>query len=173
MNGVLGGFKNMLRQWRINLKKRKQKEKKQKETNKKITKYPRLTSFIYSAIAIIYSPFGYIFAKNNEQAEFEKPKLYKKFEEINIELDKIIIGEKQNIKNIERKIEKLKKETNQPMSKIAKNYFDNKLKEIEIKTSFIKNPNKISTIEAKIISDSLEKNIANKNINKNKNINSK
>lgn len=172
MNGVLGGFKNMLRQWRINLKKRKQKEKRQKETNKKITKYPRLTSFIYSAIAIIYSPFGYIFAKNNEQAKFEKPKLYKKFEEINIELDKIIIGEKQNIKNIERKIEKLKKETNQPMSKIAKNYFDNKLKEIEIKTNFIKNPSKISTIEAKIISDSLEQNIANKNINKPQNINS-
>ena len=133
MNGVLGGFKNMLRQWRINLKKRKQKEKRQKEANKKITKYPRLTSFIYSAIAIIYSPFGYIFAKNNEQAKFEKPKLYKKFEEINIELDKIIIGEKQNIKNIERKIEKLKKESNQPMSKTAKNYFDNKLKELDDK----------------------------------------
>ena len=171
MNGVLGGFKNMLRQWRINLKKRKQKEKKQKETNKKITKYPRLTSFIYSAIAIIYSPFGYIFAKSNEQAKSEKPKLYKRFEKISIELDEIIIGEEQNLKKIEKEIEKIKKETNQPMSKTTKNYFDNKLKEIEIKTNFIKNPDKISTVDAKIISDSLEKNIANKKISKPQNVN--
>lgn len=166
MNGVLGGFKNMLRRWRINLKKEKQ-----KEARKKISKYPRLISFIYSAIAIIYSPFGYVFAKSNEQAELEKPKLYKKFEKISIKLDKIIIDEEQNLKKIEKEIEKLKKETKQPMSTTTKNYFDNKLKEIEIKTNFIKNPDKISTIEAKIISDSLEKNINNKNINKSKNIN--
>ena len=102
MNGVLGGFKNMLRRWRINLKKKKQKEK-QKEANKKISKYPRLISFVYSAIAIIYSPFGYIFAKSNEQAELEKPKLYKKFEKISIKLDKIIIGEEQNLKKLKKK----------------------------------------------------------------------
>ena len=170
MNGVLGGFKNMLRRWRINLKQKK-KKKLTEEKYKKITKYPRLTSFIYSAIALIYSPFGYIFAKSNDQAELEKPKLYKKIEEINIKLDKIIIGEENNIKKIEKEIEKLKEEVKKPMSIETKNYFNNKLKEIEIKTNFIKNPNKISTIEAKIISDSLKQNIANKNINKPKNIN--
>lgn len=170
MNGVLGGFKNMLRQWRINLKKRKQKEKKQIETNKNLTKYPRLTSFIYSTIAIIYSPFGYIFAKDNEQANIEEPKLYKKIEKINIELDRIIIGEENNLKKLEKEIEKLKKEVTHPMSAETKTHFNNKLKELELKTNFIKNPNQISSIEAKIITSSLEKNIASKEINKPQNI---
>ena len=91
----------MLRQWRINLKRKKQKK------AKNITKYPKFTSFIYSTIAIIYSPFGYIFARYNEQAKQEKPNIYKQLEDINLELDKIIVDENQNskLKKINQKIE--------------------------------------------------------------------
>ena len=164
MNGVLGGFKNMLRRWRINLKNKKKKE---KET--KITKYPRLTSFIYSAIAIIYSPFGYMFSKSNRQASTEQPKLYKKIEKINLKLDDVIIGNKENIKSIKKEIETIKKEIDIPMTTESKNYFNSKIKELEIKTKFIENPTKITPIEAKVISESLEKNI--KKINKPKKVN--
>lgn len=164
MNGVLGGFKNMLRRWRINLK-----NKKKKEEQNKITRYPRLTSFIYSTIAIIYSPFGYMFSRSNKQASTEQPKLYKKIEKINLKLDEVIVGNKENIKSIVKEIETIKKEINVPMTTESKNYFDSKIKEIEIKTKFIENPTKITPIEAKVISESLEKNA--KKINKPKNIN--
>ena len=164
MNGVLGGFKNMLRRWRINLK-----NKKKKEKQTKITKYPRLTSFIYSTIAIIYSPFGYMFSKSNRQASTEQPKLYKKIEKINLKLDDVIIGNKENIKSIKKEIETIKKEIDIPMTTESKNYFNSKIKELEIKTKFIESPNKITPIEAKVISESLEKNI--KKINKPKKVN--
>ncbi len=160
MNGVLGGFKNMLRRWRMNLKTKKK---------NKITKYPRLTSFIYSTIAIIYSPFGYMFSKSNKQASIEQPKLYKKVEQINLKLDEVIVGKKDNIKSISKEIDKIKQEINIPMTSESKNYFTAKIKEMEIKTKFILNPSKVSQVEAKIISDSIEKNV--KKINKPKNIN--
>ena len=89
MNGVLGSLKNMLKRWRLNFRNKKKKEELE-IYNRKITKYPRLTSFIYSTIAIIYSPLGYAFSKSNKKASIEQPKLYKKIEHINIELDKII-----------------------------------------------------------------------------------
>ena len=170
MNGVLGGFKNMLRRWRINLK---MKKKKVKQNKNKITKYPRLTSFIYSTIAIIYSPFGYMFAKSNKQANLEQPKLYKKIEKINLKLDEAIINEntKINIKTLTKEIEKIKEEINIPMTTESKNYFQGKINELKLKTKFIENPTKITSIEAKVISDSLEKNI--KKLNKPKQINKK
>ena len=90
MNGVLGSLKNMLKRWRINFRKKK-KQDEVKIYNRKITKYPRLTSFIYSTIAIIYCPFGYMFAKSNKQASNEQPKLYKKIEKINVKLDEMIV----------------------------------------------------------------------------------
>ncbi len=163
MNGVLGGFKNMLRRWKINLKNEKKKKK------NKITKYPRLTSFIYSTIAIIYSLFGYTFSKSNKQASIEQPNLYKKIEQINLKLDEVIVGKKDNIKSISKEIEKIKQEINIPMTNESKNYFTNKIKEMELKVKFVENPTKVSQAEAKIISDSIEKNV--KKINKPKNIN--
>ena len=56
MNGVLGGFKNMLRQWRINLRK-KRKIKIEKENSYK------WKSFFYTTLAIVTAPFGSIFSK--------------------------------------------------------------------------------------------------------------
>lgn len=164
MNGVLGGFKNMLKQWRINLKKKKQKEK-----QNKVIKYPRLITLACSVAAIIYSIFGYMFSKNNKQARTEQPKLYKKIEQINLKLDDIIVGNKENIKSIVKEIETIKKEIDIPMTTESKNYFNSKIKELEIKTKFIENPTKITSTEAKIISESLEKNA--KKITKPKNIN--
>ena len=163
MNGVLGGFKNMLKRWRINLKNKKKNKKNQKY------KHPKLISFIYSIIAIIYCPFGYLFSKDKKRASIEKPNLYKKVEKINIKLDEMIIGKEHDIKTIEKEIEIIKKEIETPMSTESRNYFVPKLKEIETKIKFIKNPNKISDIEAKKINESLEKNI--KKLNKPKKIN--
>lgn len=163
MNGVLGGFKNMLRRWRINLKIKKEQQK------KKTTKHPRLTSFIYSVIAIIYCPFGYIFSKDKKQASIEQPKLYKKIEKINLKLDEIIVGKDNDIKSIEKELEEIKKEFKKPISNESRNYFIPKIKELETKINFIKNPNKTSKEETKQISESLEKNI--KKINKPKIIN--
>ena len=168
MNGVLGGFKNMLKRWKINLKNIK---KRKNQNVDKITKYPRLKSFIYSTIAIIYCPFGYMFSKSNKQAELEKPKLYKKVEQINLKLDEMIVGKKENFKVIEKEIKKLKENIKVPMSNESRNYFVSKIKEIETKANFIKNPHQINEINAKIISDSLERNIKKiikpKNVNKN------
>ena len=152
MNGVLGSLKNMLKRWRINFKKKK-KQDEIKIYNRKITRYPRLTSFIYSAIAIIYCPFGYMFAKSNKQAKSEQPKLYKKIEKINVKLDEMIVKKDDNVKNIVKEIFEVKKQIKSPMSKESKEYFTSKLKEIEIKTNFIKNPEKVNNIEAKIIKD--------------------
>ena len=163
MNGVLGGFKNMLRRWRINLRNKKKKK------NHKRTKYSKLKSFIYSTIAIIYSPFGYMFSKTNKLVSIEQPRLYKKIEQLNLKLDEVIIGKKENIKTISKEIEKIKQEIDRPMTPESKNYFTAKIKEMELKTKFIENPTKISSIEAKIISESLEKNI--KNLNSQKKIN--
>lgn len=156
MNGVLGSLKNMLKRWRLNFRNKKKKEELE-IYNRKITKYPRLTSFIYSTIAIIYSPFGYAFSKSNKKASIEQPKLYKKIEHINIELDKIIEKKGKNIKSVEDKIIKVKKALDIPMSKESKNYFESKLKEIEIKKEYIKNPNKKNKVRTKIIERPLEK----------------
>ena len=166
MNGVLGSLKNMLKKWRINFRKKK-KQDEVKIYNRKITKYPRLTSFIYSTIAIIYCPFGYMFAKSNKQASNEQPKLYKKIEKINVKLDEMIVKKENNVKTIEKDILEIKKQIEIPMSKESKNYFTSKLKEIEIKTKFIKNPVKISNLEAKVIKESLENSfVKHKNVNK-------
>ncbi len=166
MNGVLGSLKNMLKRWRINFRKKK-KQDEVKIYNRKITKYPKLTSFIYSTIAIIYCPFGYMFAKSNKQASNEQPKLYKKIEKINVKLDEMIVKKENNIKTIEKDIFEVKKQIKIPMSKESKNYFNSKLKEIEIKIQFIKNPDKISNIEAEVINESLEKSaVKHKNVNK-------
>ena len=166
MNGVLGSLKNMLKKWRINFRKKK-KQDEVKIYNRKITKYPRLTSFIYSTIAIIYCPFGYMFAKSNKQASNEQPKLYKKIEKINVKLDEMIVKKENNVKTIEKDILEIKKQIQIPMSKESKNYFTSKLKEIEIKSKFIKNPDKISNVEAKVIKESLENSsVKHKNVNK-------
>lgn len=166
MNGVLGSLKNMLKRWRINFRKKK-KQDEVKIYNRKITKYPKLTSFIYSTIAIIYCPFGYMFARSNKQVRNEQPKLYKKTEKINIKLDEMIVKKENNIKTIEKDIFEVKKQIEIPMSKESKNYFNSKLKEIEIKIQFIKNPDKISNIEAEVIKESLEKSaVKHKNVNK-------
>ncbi len=166
MNGVLGSLKNMLKRWRINFRKKK-KQDEIKIYNRKITKYPRLTSFIYSTIAIIYCPFGYMFAKSSKQASNEQPKLYKKIEKINVKLDEMIVKKENNVKTIEKDILEIKKQIQIPMSKESKNYFTSKLKEIEIKTKFIKNPDKISNVEAKVIKESLENSsVKHKNVNK-------
>ena len=163
MNGVLGDFKNMLKRWKINLK-----HKKKKQENKNY-KHPRLISFVYSVIAIIYCPFGYLFSKNNKQASIEQPKLYKKIEEINLKLDEAIIGKEYDLKTIEKEIEIIKKELEIPMTNESRNYFIPKIKELDSKINFIKNPNKTNSKETKKISDSIEKNI--KKINKPKKIN--
>ena len=166
MNGVLGSLKNMLKRWRINFRKKK-KQDEVKIYNRKITKYPKLTSFIYSTIAIIYCPFGYMFARSNKQVRNEQPKLYKKTEKINIKLDEMIVKKENNVKTIEKDIFEVKKQIEIPMSKESKNYFNSKLKEIEIKIQFIKNPDKISNIEAEVIKESLEKSsVKHKNVNK-------
>ena len=163
MNGVLGGFKNMLKRWKINLK-----NKKKKQENKNY-KHPRLISFVYSLLAIIYCPFGYLFSKSNKQASIEQPKLYKKIEQINLKLDEAIIGKEYDLKTIEKEVEIIKKGLEIPMTNESRNYFIPKIKELESKINFIKNPNKTSSEETKKISDSIEKNI--KKINKPKKIN--
>lgn len=134
MNGVLGGFKNMLRQWRINLKNKKKKEKNQK-------KHFKITSFFYSTIAIIYSLFGHIFDKKNNFAKKEKPDLYKKIKNINMILDDAIIKKEnvKHLKNIEKQLFEIKNETNKITNEKIKKYFDDKIKKIEIKNKVIKN----------------------------------
>lgn len=61
MNGVLGGFRNMLKRWRINFK-----NKKKQESQEQVSKY-RFKSFIYSLIAIISCPIGLTLNNKNKQ----------------------------------------------------------------------------------------------------------
>lgn len=91
MRKVLGGFKNMLKRWRINLNNKKKKEQLEEEELKNKRK-SSIQSFLYSCIAILYAPIGYLFAKNKTVEKKDKnQKLKEKLEkhsneEINIQI---------------------------------------------------------------------------------------
>ncbi len=134
MNGVLGGFKNMLRQWRINLK-----TKKNKKTAKKISIKSCIVSLIYISITIFYRFFGRIFNRSDYNDN-----LYKTLEEISVSLDKIIINNKSSKEYL--KIKKRLIHTEKEIKSLMNNKFRNKLSEIKTKIDFIDNSNKeIST----------------------------
>lgn len=100
MNKVLGGFKNMLRQWRINLKRKKAKEEKKK--------HPKAKSFAYSLLALLYAPFGYLFNFNSKREKTTKLKLEPLFDEIELKLDYALLEENINFEKIDQKVATLK-----------------------------------------------------------------
>ena len=148
MHGVLGGFRNMLRTWRNNLRRKKlQKEKELQQEQQKITKFPRLQSFLYSTLAIIYWPIGTIlFSKSKvEKVKTEEPKLFKQIQEINLKLDKIIVKDnkrqvEKDLVKIEKQIKKIKQEIQKPMSIDSQQYFQEKTSEIKEKIQYLKLP---------------------------------
>ena len=125
MNRVLGGFKNMLRQWRINIKRKKVKEKKDKCTKSK--------SFAYSLLAILYAPFGYLFNFNNKRKKATKLKLEPLFKEIELKLDHAPLEEDINIEKIEQKVDILRRKIVKTLPGEKKEYYQTRLKKVVIK----------------------------------------
>lgn len=103
MRGVLGGLKNMLRQWRINYLRHKKKKQREIEENK-LAKYYTLKRIAYSGLALIYYPFGLFHTKAKEVSK-DDPDLAR-IEENIISIQKKIpqISSKKKVKEI-RKIE--------------------------------------------------------------------
>ena len=153
MGKVLGGFKNMLRQWRINLKLKKAK----KEKNK----HPKAKSFMYNLLAILYAPFGYLFNFNNEKKTLSKLNIESLFKEIDIKLENINSKKNTDFKKIDQKIETLKKEVSKSQLK-NKKYYQKKLEQIVVKKEKIEN--EINTYPMKEQKKNLDNNI---NIDKN------
>ena len=157
MNRVLGGFKNMLRQWRINIKRKKVKEKKDKYTKSK--------SFAYSLLAILYAPFGYLFNFNNKRKKATKLKLEPLFKEIELKLDHAPLEEDINIEKIEQKVDTLRRKIAKTLLSEQKENYQMRLKKVVVKKDEVKNQIiKSSTKE--------EKNFLNNdpiNVNKEKN----
>lgn len=160
MHGVLGGFKNMLRTWRNNLRKKKQKKLQEEQ---KITKFPRLQSFLYSTLAIIYWPIGTVlFSKEKTiTIKSEQPKIYNQMQNLDLKLDKILLKQiskpvKKDMIRVEKEIARIKQEINRPMSKDSHQYFEEKTQELEAKIKYLKLP----TTQKKEIA------VVSKNINK-------
>lgn len=103
MRGVLGGFKNMLRQWRINYLRHKKKKQREIEENK-LAQYYTLKRIAYSGLALIYYPFGLFHTKAKEVSK-DDPDLARIEESIiSIQKKRFQILSKQKVKEI-RKIE--------------------------------------------------------------------
>ena len=136
MNGVLGGFKNMLRQWLKNLRLLKKKK-----------YYSKFVSFVYSVIAIIYCPIGYMLEKNNKK--IQQDNISKKIDEINISLNNI--GKEKNLKKVEKEIKQLKKIVKLSANQEKKQIFSKQIKEIEKKVEYIKNESEHSLVKPKLI----------------------
>lgn len=134
MNGVLGGFKNMLRQWRINLNKKK-KIHQQKE------KYFKWKTLFYSTLAIIIAPFGYLFSKEKEKKSYH---ISEQIKIINQKLDEIIINRQPLDKNINNEILNIEKRINKIQSKKEQQIIKKDLKVIELKKQYIVNKKKLS-----------------------------
>lgn len=134
MNKVLGGFKNMLRQWRINLKRKKAKEEKKK--------HPKAKSFAYSLLALLYAPFGYLFNFNSKREKTTKLKLEPLFDEIELKLDYALLEENINFEKIDQKVATLKREvaktTSKTKSKKTNQYYQKRLEKIVMKKDEVK-----------------------------------
>lgn len=139
MKNGLGGFVNMLKRWRINLKKKK-KKKQLEEESKNIKKYWRLKSVLYNTIAICYYPVGLMF--NNKKSNISS------INRINSKLDDIVINNKKiqekNIEKINIELEKVKENLNYLTinGKITDNEekeINNEIIYIEHKLEYIKN----------------------------------
>ena len=136
-NSVLGGFKNMLKTYRQNLRKKKKNR-------------WRLKSFIYSSIAIIIYPFTMFKNKQEEKKEqnlFKKyPKIYDEIKQIDSNLNKNIKEKKQE--NLADDIEKIKDDI-KSLTKKDKKVFENKISKLEFKN------NHINTLENVIKKDNV------------------
>lgn len=155
MNKVLGGFKNMLRQWRINLRLKKSKKEKKK--------HPKAKSFVYSLLAILYAPFGYLFNFNDKTKV--KSKVEPMFKELDLKLKQVTKEEIVNFEKIDQQIETLQKEVSLISSKKINQYYQQKLNQIIIKKDDLKQ--KIN----KSLPKEENKNIDSKIVNNKNNVN--
>lgn len=136
MGKILGGFKNMLKRWRINLKNKKKKEQIEQDEikNKRDSKFQ---SLLYSFIAILYAPIGYLFARNKviEKKDENQKSKENKIEEIIVETPK-----NQKYVNIKSKIN----QSNYKVNPSNKNVINNKIGSTNSNTkeSYLKNENK-------------------------------
>ena len=134
MNGVLGGFKNMLASWRRNLRIKKNKEKMQHKKQKR-------KSFFYSFLAILYFPIGVLFGKDSSKKE---EKINKEIEV----LDKKIKSSTNNleINYSEEQLEKIKVKVENTDNKVIQskikqleNNILNKKEELKLENTFKNN----------------------------------
>lgn len=104
MRGVLGGLRNMFRQWRINYLRNKKKKQKEIEEGK-LAKYYTLKRIAYSSLALIYYPFG-LFHTQTKKITKEYPDL------VNIQKDILSVQKKASqisARQKEKEIVKLEK----------------------------------------------------------------
>ena len=147
----------MLKQWRINLKNKKKKENIEQEI-KKLKKYSKFTSLVYSTIAICYYPIGLVFQKGlNSNSKNSKTivKIDSKIDAIVSKNDKF---KQKKINKIERKLVIVKDNVENKLKEskvdIKKNPLINDIemiKQVERKIEYAKNPSyKIETKNVKI-----------------------
>lgn len=115
MRGVLGGLRNMFRQWRINYLRNKKKKQKEIEEGK-LAKYYALKRITYSGLALIYYPFGLFHTQTK--------KITKDYSDlVNIQKDILSIQKKASqisARQKEKEIVKLEKRLVVAGNKIAK-----------------------------------------------------
>ena len=112
MRGVLGGFKNMLRQWRINYLRNKKKKQQEIEAGK-LAKYYTLKRILYSGLAIACYPFGLFHTPSKTVIE-EYPDLTKIKENI------MILQKKQEPSKKKKEIQKIEKQIQKLERKMSK-----------------------------------------------------
>ena len=151
MNGVLGGFKNMLRQWRINLRK-KRKIKIEKENSYK------WKSFFYTTLAIVIAPFGYIFSKEKVINKNYNTNIFNQIKKINLQLDEIIVNQKQLDNVISEELLIIEKEINTIKSKPEKEEVRQEFNIINLKKQYIVNRQALSQEKIELVAQKVNEN---------------
>ncbi len=151
MNGVLGGFKNMLRQWRINLRK-KRKIKIEKENSYK------WKSFFYTTLAIVTAPFGYIFSKEKVINKNYNTNIFNQIKKINLQLDEIIVNQKQLDNVISEELLIIEKEINTIKSKPEKEEVRQEFNIINLKKQYIVNRQALSQEKIELVAQKVNEN---------------
>jgi len=165
MRGVLGGFRNMLRQWRINYLRNKKKKQKEIEEGK-LAKYYTLKRIAYSSIALICSPFG-LFHIPRKEITKEYPdlvKIQKNIISLQKKASEISTKQKEKtIQQIEQQIEVTEKKIYQTISKrsnVVQQEVIQTIQQIKKEVISLKNPIPLKTKEVSIKSTSMNNHIS-------------
>lgn len=138
MKGVLGGFRNMLRTWRNNLRRRKKQKEKEIQEGK-LTKFYTLKRLSYNTLALIYYPIGILLHSDNVKKKTITS--YPKLRTIELKLDELqknkqSVSAKQIIKeiqNIDKELSKIKTKLNKEVNPVIQQELKQAIEQINKK----------------------------------------